>query len=606
MNSNERTEDTTGRANVPLRGLLLAAISGGLVYLSFPPADFGWIGFFALVPGLIAVNSVKGTRSRLLCAGVAGATACIPLLAWLSSVTIGGWVALSLYVAAYFSVGYLLAPMMRGEYPAAWPLLFGGVWVGLELIRARFATGFPWLLIGYTQHRFTSFIQVSEVLGVYGVSFLLALINAAVADVFLSMKSGPDLGKDTDGSSARTLPVKSIVRLGIVVAVAGLVAFAGHLRRSTIELEDGPVVGVVQQNFPRLVEELITPPGVVRARKRLEEDGESLTEEERRELERRVARHREQRDEYIRREIARARELSLRLRGRNPDLVAWPETTVQVDLNVAPELYEDPEARALREFAEEVLTSVTGQLGSHLLVGAPTTFAREEGYVSEARYGLDVQHAANSAVLLDPEGDYVERYDKMHLVPFGEYVPLVDMFPFLGVFTPMTRNLTPGDEPVVFELPGGERFSAPICYEAIMPQLMSRYVRRGADFLVNLTDEGWYRYPGELRQHAAMTVFRAVENRSTVIRAANTGISCFISPLGEVYGAVEKRTGDRRVRREVAGVEAQPVQLTDARTLYTRTGDVFALACLLVSLAWGIRILVSRWMIPDGTAESTR
>ena len=181
--------------------------------------------------------------------------------------------------------------------------------------------------------------------------------------------------------------------------------------------------------------------------------------------------------------------------------------------------------------------------------------------------------------MFSPEGEFEGRYDKMKLVPFGEYIPLRDALPFLQVFTPMTRELTPGDRPVVFTLPGeGEEVGLGplICYEDVFPSLTRAFRRKGADVLVNLTDEGWYRIPGELGQHLAMAVFRAVETRTSVVRAANTGISCFIGPRGEIYA---------RLKPHHEGALAAHVRLCKASTPYVRHGDVFAIACLVLSLA---------------------
>ena len=570
-----------------LRGLLLSAVSGGLIYLTFPPPDIYPLAFVALVPVLFAAVRADTWKRALLFGGTAGGVAYVPLLAWLSSVTIGGWLLLGGYVAVYLAAACILARFFRAKQTWLWPVFFAAAWVGLELIRARFATGFPYLLYGYSQHRSLSLIQLASLTGVYGVSFVLVLVNAAICELWARLNTEERL---------RPAVLWVIGAVGLVVICAGL----GARARRSIETEEGVVVGVVQQNVPRLVEDLITPPEVAAARRRLNEGGDALGAREKEDLQRTIDAYWERRDEEIREEIRLAARLSRRLADRDLDLLVWPETTVQVRLNVAAEMFTDSSAQKLRRWAGDVLKDLARELDCYLLVGAPSTFSRDAGFVSEARYGLDVQHAANSAVLLNRQGEYIDRYDKMHLVPFGEYVPLVNVLPFLKILTPMTRNLTPGRDPVVFEMSGKDgavaRFAAPICYEDVVPELVSRFVRRGADLLVNITDEGWYRYPGELRQHTAMAVFRAVENRTTVVRAANTGISCFIGPSGEIYEQVNRTVDGTVVRRNVAGTAAAPVRMMDAEPWYVRTGDIFALVCLGVSLVVPVALaLVGRF-----------
>jgi apolipoprotein N-acyltransferase len=177
-----------------------------------------------------------------------------------------------------------------------------------------------------------------------------------------------------------------------------------------------------------------------------------------------------------------------------------------------------------------------------------------------------------------PGGGVVGRYDKIKLVPFGEYVPYVDKLPFLARLTPIGRGNEPGTEYDVFPLPTDEgtvEFSALICYDDCFPEVTARFRRRGAQFMINATYEGWYYVPGELRQHLAMAVFRAVETRAGMVRAANTGISCFIDPLGRIHA---------RLPAWQQGALAERVRLADKVPLYARHGDVFAVLCLIGGL----------------------
>jgi len=307
------------------------------------------------------------------------------------------------------------------------------------------------------------------------------------------------------------------------------------------------VVGVIQQNVPRLVSEMLD---------------EGKTDE--------------QTAKKLSDEMGKAIALTERMQGSGVRLVLWPETTVQVPLNIPlRQPYQDLADRTVAE-----IRRLGRLLDAHMLVGAPTYVAPPGGSQEQSAYGIDVTGYANSALFLSPEGRLIARYDKIRLVPFGEYIPLRNLLPFLQAFTPMTRDIVAGNDEVVFELPdrdGGRpvRFSAMVCYEDVFADLTRDFRRKGADFLVNVTDEGWYTIPGELGQHLAMAVFRAVETRTTVVRAANTGISCFIDPRGRVYSALEPLT---------EGALTAPVQLCPVVTPYVRWGDVFGTACLMLAI----------------------
>jgi apolipoprotein N-acyltransferase len=199
------------------------------------------------------------------------------------------------------------------------------------------------------------------------------------------------------------------------------------------------------------------------------------------------------------------------------------------------------------------------------------------------------QEFGNSAILLSPDGTVLNRYDKIRLVPFGEYIPLGDVLPFLQKLTPIPRSLTPGKTKVIFSLPASDdkpptRFAALVCYETVFADLTAAFRRLGAEFFVNVTDEGWYVVPDELHQHLAMAVFRAVETRATMVRAANTGVSCFIAPTGDIYARLAPHT---------RGVLHATVRTCAVVTPYVRHGDVFAVACALVSVGLPLGLLVA-------------
>ena len=181
----------------------------------------------------------------------------------------------------------------------------------------------------------------------------------------------------------------------------------------------------------------------------------------------------------------------------------------------------------------------------------------------------------NSAFLISPNGNVLGRYDKRHLAPFGEYVPLERLFPFVGKVVPLISDFSPGEENTVFSIKG-KRFCAVICFENSFPHLVRESARLGADFLVQLTNDGWFGRSSQPKQDLAIAVFRAVENGTTLVRGTNTGISCFIDPWGRVSGVVRTPWGDTVFAR---GISMETISTAAHDTFYKTHGDMWVLGC---------------------------
>jgi apolipoprotein N-acyltransferase len=209
------------------------------------------------------------------------------------------------------------------------------------------------------------------------------------------------------------------------------------------------------------------------------------------------------------------------------------------------------------------------------------------------------------------------RYDKIHLVPFGEFVPFRNtrflgisfhwLYRYLNRLCPFSYggtieySLWPGEEYTAFDLKAGGqnvRFGAPICYEDTVPYVIRNYVwdggRRRVDFLINISNDGWFLHGDELPQHLAICVFRAVENRIGIARAVNTGISGFIDPCGHVYSLVEK--DGRAYGPGTVGYRVAAVKLDQRISLYSRAGDWFAILCVLCTAALWVGAVITRWL----------
>ena len=231
-------------------------------------------------------------------------------------------------------------------------------------------------------------------------------------------------------------------------------------------------------------------------------------------------------------------------------LIVWPETA-------APFYFQQ------RDAMQEAVVDVARTSGSALLFGSPS-YEDENGSIAYM----------NSAFLLKPDGTVSGRYDKVHLVPYGEYVPLRRFFPFIGKLVAGVGDFKPGKGfyPLTID---GLRLGVLICYEGILPEAARDYKREKSHLLVNITNDAWFGRTSAPYQHLSMTVFRAIESRLYLVRAANTGISAIIDPKGEILS----RTGIFE-RTTLTG----DVKIIDEKTCYAAYGDVFVYLCAIALL----------------------
>jgi len=475
------------------RNLLLAVMTGGLLVLAYPKLDLWSVAFVALVPLLVAVRGA-GWRTAAKLGFATGLAFFLGSLYWvaLTVVNYGGvpWVPATgvlLLFAAYLALyiaGFGAAVAVMGQSGPKFVLSTAATWVSFELLRSHLFTGFPWLLLGHSQYQNLQLIQIAAVTGVYGISFVLAGINAAIADALV-------------GSGGWRARGGSLVTAGLLTG--GALAYS-------------------QMNNPQII-----PPTI-----RVALLQGNIAQE--------IKWDRGFQDETV----SVYRNLTLAQARFRPDLVIWPETAVPFFLR------HDPRLSRIERLADEI--------GAPLLVGAPD---RDGG--SPERYTV-------SAFLLEPKNSISRKYDKIHLVPFGEYVPLRRLLFFVDKLTQgAIAEFVPGAEFTVFSVPAG-RFAVSISYEIYFPAEVRQFVRNGAEFLVNITNDAWYGQSAAPYQHMAMTVFRAVENRRYLVRAANTGISAVVAPDGRII------TSSGLFERTAVTGTIAPI---NGLTFYARYGDVF-------------------------------
>ena len=239
------------------------------------------------------------------------------------------------------------------------------------------------------------------------------------------------------------------------------------------------------------------------------------------------------------------------------DLIVWPETAIPARLN-----------REIR--AERFVRNFTEAINTPIFTGALAIDVEPDGKI--LRF--------NSAFLIKPNEWEIERYDKIKLVPFGERVPFQSIFPKLGNLNFGQAEFTPGLEYKLFTVTDSLKFGAMICFESVLPQTARKFVVDGADFLINITNDGWYGKTSEPMQQALLTRFRAIENRRSLVRAANTGISYICDAQGRFLTISEL---------EVEAVLEAQVPIISIVSFYSKYGDIFAKSVLLISL--GIIIL---------------
>ena len=527
--------ETAGVHRTPLQTAItwgLFIVSGLLSLASAPPYGYGVAAFFSLIPLLHAVRMAPNYRVSFLGGWVAGIVFFVPALAWLIPVTVVGWLALALYCALYFAI-FAIAIRWASRLSALWTALFlAACWVLLEYIRAIAFTGFPWLLLSHSQHHFETFIQSLDVIGAFGLGGVIAAINVLIYEAWKRRQGRP-----------------AFAAIGIVAAVYSY----GFARTSTIRMRPSLHVAAIQAAVPQEMKETLEgkydPEGV-------------------------LARY-----------VAQTRGLA----AKKLDLIVWPETIFlfPYTLNVNPEALTDDNAKYAR-IAQNTLRDIAQGRDAHVLAGATTYLPAELGYVADPARAAQIPIGAweqryNSAVMVNSQGNYVDRYDKMHLVPFGEYIPLPNVIPWLARFVPFDESLIAGTRRTIFKIPsdlGTAQFGVLICYEDADADLARQLRLAGADFIVNMSNDAWFG-ESELGQHFVSARYRAIENRVAVLRNGNNGITGIIDPLGRVQSELGQTIDGKFVMRDVMGHLEGQMFVTDSHSIYSRIGD---LPVVLISL----------------------
>ncbi|MFA5204584.1 MAG: apolipoprotein N-acyltransferase [Lentisphaeria bacterium] len=525
----------------------LAVVSGVLLCLAFPPVEGSLLAWVALVPLLLVpVPAPVAVRAGL--GYLFGLAFFLPNLFWLNTIGFGagGWLALC--CACYPMLWYLLAAALiralagcrpGGPPPRFWELtparqlvamlLLAAAWAGLEWVRGWLFTGFSWNQLGICQWSCQRLLPLAAWTGVYGLSFLVVAVNLALAGSWprLAQRLARRPGAGTD-SLHWPLLVLALLFIGVFFLDRAL----PRLGSPDTVLRTGAVQGCL-------------PLCRSWTQKQLDDALATYTR--------------------LTREVAAG--------PLKPDLVVWPETAVP-----APARWDAQYAGELKKLFPEIqLPLLAGTLDL------------------QPRNGPDGRPAEplmfNSALLFTADGRVAARYNKIHLVPYGEYVPFSRHLPWLVEFIGMGRDLTAGREYTIFRLPREVRAGVMICYEDAFGNLARQFTRRGADLLITLTNDAWYAESAGARQHLLHALFRAVENQRPLLRSGNNSDTCLILPDGRVTDLIrDPDTGYRFI--PAANLYEIPIWHDAPLTFYARHGDLFAGACAAAAAAtalvlWG-------------------
>ena len=562
---------------------LLLLLSAGLLTLAFAPVGQWYLAYVGLAPWLLVLHSTRSQLSAFFWSWVGGLFFFSANMWWMASVTAPGMVGLMAILGLYWAYAGLIlrgAGIVDGTTPPSsvrrlfTPFLIAAVWVAAaEWFRGNWPWhGLPWLQLGHTQTTALPMAQVADLVGIAGVSFVAAAVNGWVAMWAVNRFRFVEVG----------LPAAAVVAL-----VAGSFGY-GEYRMHAETLTPGPRVLVVQPNVPQ---DNSGAKGWVPQQWvdfHLSATRDALTAD----------------DAVV---------------GTRPvDLVVWSETVMPA-LNAAARAYlRGTDYGVVAAAAATGISNLAFDFRTGVITGGAywDRFTPVEGFARPA-------DNRNSAYFFNRSGVRDEqRYDKIHLVPFGEFIPFKESFPALyrlmvrlGPPDMETYQLTPGDDDAlpVFKLSksadgesGGPAwtFVTPICFEDIDPVLCARMVRpdpgsdiKRADMLINMTNDGWF-MANENAQHMQAAAFRSIENRVPIARSVNTGISGFVDPLGRMNNLLPTRTSGTSVA----------VMMTDPRvTLFTRWGNWFALCCVGITLltafaalgAWGVRKIRGNETVPE-------
>ena len=496
------------------------------MFLSFPSYDFillkifPFAAWFSLIPLFFYIpgKSMKDVFFVSFITGLLGHFLCYVWIGGFGAKVAGGSTVVLLFLipslTVYFVIKIIAAEYLSRKYPKLKFIIYPAAWIIIDYVQSIGLLAFPWTYIGYSQYTFTSFIQVASITGILGVNFIIIMFNKTLAEFFLSLKDNAShipVRRSLAGINIllkNILKNRYIVQTVSVIMLVVIITICGSIRLLVNSGGEGKTLRV------GFVQTCISP----------------------------WENWRENKYRYLFELIKYTRMAML----QQPDLIIWSEsaTLEHISFRSMHGIQNDFDELLLNFVKENNLWLLTGEIG--------VTATRDP---------------QNNAVLLNGTDGVVSTYSKVHLVPFGEWFPYEKWFP------PIKRlvegfggsSFVPGRNPEIFNI-GELKFGTLICYEGIFFELCRKYRNLGADFLVNITNDGWTdNYNGHY-QHYSASIFRAVENGIWLLRCGNTGVTAIINSKGEVINSLPI------LKKSYMVGEIDTSQ--NIKTIYSSVGDI--------------------------------
>ena len=514
----------------------LAALASGLMLsCAFPPLNWSIMAWFAIVP-IMLVPTPRRVIERLAIGFFFGYAHFVTALHWLNEIGFCAGYMLAIYCAFFpmawycvvSSFNWHLKDKQNATFPGAGPLFIADEWTLILHILTQAAL---WVSLEYLRSMlFTGFPW--DMVGI---------------------------------SQFRRLAVAGLAQYAGVYGVSFIVILANAIIAAELSRQLRMLIAPGKRQFPwhfALMTLALVPICILQARKDLlPPDGTPTIRIAA--IQGNIPQCREWTEEQYEHALTTYLTLSEKAAAeyQGLDMMLWPECAVPAPFGYPP--YKAAVAGLQQKIHKPIL------LGALRVVGDPS---RPED-----------SHDFNSAILLDENSHITETYNKIHLVPFGEFTPAGDIFPVLREIIGMGRDLTPGREEVIFNLPKGALVGVNICFEDAFPNYSRKFTDKGANILMTITNDSWYNKSSGAEQHLSHAVFRAIENRRPLLRSGNNSHTCLITPNGALLGIIDNKDDGSPF---VSSYQAYDVPIHDwGTTFYTRHGDVFAVLCSISTLA---------------------
>ena len=504
--------------------IFLAIVSGVMLFLSFPRYGCGIVAWFAFIPLLSALKRTQSIKQALLLGFITGLTSYIGIIYWIVYVIVNYGhlpvylgVILMLLLACYLSIyiAIFAAGIVYFRKKISLYLIVPALWICLEYCKSYLLTGFPWENLGYSQYDNFYLIQFADVLGVFGLSFLIVLVNVSLYEV---------ITKRSRREYIKTTAVILILACVYIYGIFRVDYINREMKNASVpEMEVSLIQGNIDQS--------------IKWNENFQKETLNIYEE-----------------------------LSLKNNPTVGGLIVWPETAVPFNFQDKNDL-------------QKQIINIPFKTKSNILFGS-ISYSPKTNYVD----------FYNSAYLLSADGEVKGKYDKVHLVPYGEYVPLRNLFPFINRLTAGIGDFGTGNGYFPLSLEG-HKIGVLICYEGILSDAARMYKKESTELLVNITNDAWFGETSAPFQHLSMTVFRAVETRLYLVRAANTGISAIIDPRGKIVANTNIFQ-----KESLKG----KIKFLTIPAFYALYGDILVMFCFILSVLCFIWTWKGRKKYADG------